>query len=259
MSDRHDRPDTLNKPANSRTHTQEVTSSTEDALRPDFEQSPHCREGHRGPPIAYRPHDRQKTPLLPPGRDRIPFAPSTYIPVPEPRSNRPRGKSGQNVMHSGKEDFPRGRGRTIQMARRGNAAAIPVRINRTVPWKPGILLAFLAYADMSFSIATNQIDPEIGKAYQTVPVAGTGRFYVRPTERAATPDASRLMLFESGRALGPRHSVRADIRTQAGGRFRNGTGHSSFRPATDPIHAPTVEPTRSRLPSSAILASSLHS
>src|SRR5262249_31938669 len=65
-------------------------------------------------------------------------------------------------------------------------------------------------------LAPSAIFPESGKAYQAAITSGS--FYTLRTDDLTTA-ASRLVVLEDGRPLGPAHSLHDDIRQKGGGRF----------------------------------------
>jgi hypothetical protein len=69
------------------------------------------------------------------------------------------------------------------------------------------------------SIANSAIAPELGAAYSAAINFGKNSVYVLPSDTNGTPRSSKLVLFESGRALGPPHSLHAEIRERGGGRY----------------------------------------
>jgi hypothetical protein len=89
---------------------------------------------------------------------------------------------------------------------------------------------------VSYAIPASQIQPEIGIAYSADLGSGEIRLYRPSTDTAASPSSSRLMLFEDGRALGPMHSLHADIRQKGSGRFSHWNGALIFSTTdgTDP-------------------------
>jgi hypothetical protein len=104
----------------------------------------------------------------------------------------------------------------LKVSPRAMAASVALLLLNLVS---GWLLWFTP--DVSYTIASSAIRPEIGQAYAAVLDRGTSWAYRMPTDSAATPSASRLQLFEDGHPLGPPHSLHADIREKAGGRFSN--------------------------------------
>ena len=69
------------------------------------------------------------------------------------------------------------------------------------------------------TIPSSTISAEQGAAY-LAPISPSTRFpYTLRSDTGAAPTASRLLLFEEGKALGPAHVVHADIRQSGGGRY----------------------------------------
>src|SRR6478609_5409851 len=62
----------------------------------------------------------------------------------------------------------------------------------------------------SCTIATSQIQRELGSAYQAPLDCLASRLFRFVTDSAANPHASDLVLFENGKPLGPQHSLHTD-------------------------------------------------
>jgi hypothetical protein len=87
-----------------------------------------------------------------------------------------------------------------------------------------------------FSIANNEIRPELGGAYQTADGFVERYVYFLPTDSVGSPASSNLMMFEDGRALRPSHSLHTDIREKGRGRYSHWDGSIIFSSTdgTDP-------------------------
>ncbi len=83
----------------------------------------------------------------------------------------------------------------------------------------GVGLAIWLAPSIDSTIPSSTISAEQGAAY-LAPISPSTRFpYTLRSDTGAAPTASRLLLFEEGKALGPAHVVHADIRQSGGGRY----------------------------------------
>ena len=99
------------------------------------------------------------------------------------------------------------------------------------------LCCFLWFTpDVQYSIANSDIRPELGGAYQTTGSLGGQILYSLLTDSMRSPTSSNLVLFEDGRALGPPHSLHAEIRESGRGRYSHWDGSLIFSSSdgTDP-------------------------
>ena len=81
----------------------------------------------------------------------------------------------------------------------------------------------------SFRVDRESIRPASGFAYTApVPPAPLRWLFRIPGDTAATPDASKLRLFENGRELGPPHTPHTRIREKGGGSFSHWEGSIWF-------------------------------
>jgi hypothetical protein len=99
------------------------------------------------------------------------------------------------------------------------------------------LFGFLWFTpDVAYSVANSEVRPEAGSAYQATPELDKSRFYSLPTDSVGSPTSSNLQMFEDGRALGPSHSLHAEIREKGLGRYSHWDGSIIFSSSdgTDP-------------------------
>ena len=88
----------------------------------------------------------------------------------------------------------------------------------------GLVNALLAVAiwfapRVTNAVPTAAIMPDSGKAYLAEVHFDVGPFYTVPSDNLTTATASRLILLEDARPLGPAHSSHNDIRLTGAGRF----------------------------------------
>ncbi len=93
-----------------------------------------------------------------------------------------------------------------------------------------VAAAFWAWSagfDRKGTLPADQIRHAEGRMY-SVAVPDIRFPFVSPQDTPSAPMASRLRLFESGRALGPAHDLHATIRQSGGGAFSHWNGALLF-------------------------------
>ncbi len=130
----------------------------------------------------------------------------------------------------------------------------------------GVIGSFVWFTPrFATSIATSAMAPELDLAYSTPINSGQQNpLYELPTDTNETPRKSKLVLLENGRALGPSHSLHAEIRQHGGGRYSywNNSLIFSASDGSDPrangrtysVESPTVVQTPLRIAVSIALA-----
>ena len=96
-----------------------------------------------------------------------------------------------------------------------------------------------------YSIPNSEITPAAGRAYQATLKLNLRYVYYLPAD-SDSPGSSNLLMFEDGRAIGPSHSIHADIRDQGHGLYSHWNGSIVFSSTdgTDPRingHAYSIE------------------
>jgi hypothetical protein len=96
-----------------------------------------------------------------------------------------------------------------------------------------------------YSIPNSEITPEVGRAYQATLKLNLRYVYYLPVD-SDSPGSSNLLMFEDSRAIGPSHSMHADIRDQGHGLYSHWNGAIIFSSTdgTDPRingHAYSIE------------------
>jgi hypothetical protein len=95
------------------------------------------------------------------------------------------------------------------------------------------LVPLLLTPELRITVAANEIQPEIGKAYVATLPSAMYHVFQAPSDDNANPLQSQLRIYENRHPVGPPHSLHDAIRENGGGSYSHWRGHLIFSASDD--------------------------